>query len=133
MRAAAVDDLRRARRAAPGRVHPAAGPGTSLDTRCYVGDVAAAVLDRPAAAAGQVFNVDDLATDTALDYARRILAAAGCAADVVTVPEAVLPEDMEATKSNAQHFLVDSRKAVSVLGWQRRRPRNGTNWLHPQI
>jgi len=55
------------------------------------------------------------------------------AADVVTVPEAVLPEDMEATKSNAQHFLVDSRKAVSVLGWQRRRPRNGTNWLHPQI
>ncbi len=109
------------RRVRAGRRRIPVGPGTSLDTRCYVGDVAAAVLaalDRPAAAAGQVFNVGDLATDTALDYVRRILAAADCAADLVTVPEASLPADMEATKSNAQHFLVDSRKAVSVLGWQ---------------
>ena len=97
------------------------GPGTSLDTRCYVGDVAAAVLaalDRPSAAAGQVFNVGDPATDTVRDYACRILAAAGHEAELVTVSERHLPGDLEVTKSIHQHFLVDSRKAVTVLGWR---------------
>ena len=109
------------RRVRAGRRRIPVGPGTSLDTRCYVGDVAAAVLaalDRPAAAAGQVFNVGDLATDTVRDYARRILAAAGHEAELVTVPERDVPDDLEATKSIPQHFLVDSRKAVTVLGWR---------------
>ena len=55
------------RRVRAGRRRIPVGAGTSLDTRCYVGDVASAVLatlDQPAAAAGQVFNVGDLATDT---------------------------------------------------------------------
>jgi nucleoside-diphosphate-sugar epimerase len=65
-----------------------------------------------------VFNVGDLATDTALDWARRILAAAQYEALLVTVPEEVVPADMEATKAIAQHFLVDSRKAATVLGWR---------------
>jgi nucleoside-diphosphate-sugar epimerase len=97
------------------------GAGTSLDTRCYVGDVASAVLavlDHPAAAAGQVFNVGDPVTDTVRDYAGRILAAAGYRAELVTVPEPLVPDDMEATKSIAQHFLVDSRKAMTQLGWR---------------
>ena len=109
------------RRVRAGRRQIPVGAGTSLDTRCYVGDVASAVLatlDQPAAAAGQVFNVGDLATDTALDYARRILAAAGHEASLVTVPEGLVPEDMESTRSTAQHFLVDSRKAATLLGWR---------------
>jgi nucleoside-diphosphate-sugar epimerase len=109
------------RRVRAGRRQIPMGAGTSLDTRCYVGDVAAAVLaalDHPEAAAGQVFNVGDLATDTARDYARRILAAAGHDAELVTVPEQHVPEDMESTQSMAQHFLVDSRKAATVLGWR---------------
>ena len=109
------------RRVRAGRRQIPVGAGTTLDTRCYVGDVASAVLaalDQPAAAAGQVFNVGDLATDTALDYARRILAAAEYEASLVTVPEELVPEDMEATKAIAQHFLVDSRKAATVLGWR---------------
>jgi nucleoside-diphosphate-sugar epimerase len=109
------------RRVRAGRRQIPVGAGTTLDTRCYVGDVAAAVLaalDQPAAAAGQVFNVGDLATDTALDWARRILAAAQYEASLVTVPEELVPEDMEATKAIAQHFLVDSRKAATVLGWR---------------
>jgi hypothetical protein len=65
-----------------------------------------------------VFNVGDLATDTALDYACRLLAAAEYEASLVTVPEELVPEDMEATKAIAQHFLVDSRKAATVLGWR---------------
>ena len=48
----------------------------------------------------------------------RILAAAGSQASLVTVPEELVPADMEATRSMAQHFLVDSRKAADVLGWQ---------------
>jgi nucleoside-diphosphate-sugar epimerase len=109
------------RRVRAGRRRIPFGPGTALDTRCYVGDVASAVLaalDRPAAVAGQVFNVGDLATDTVLDYARRILAAAGHEASLVTVPEDLVPEDLESTKSRAQHFLVSSAKAAAVLGWQ---------------
>jgi nucleoside-diphosphate-sugar epimerase len=61
-----------------------------------VGDVAAAVLaalDHPAAAAGHE-------------------------AELVMVPEPLVPDDLEATKSMAQHFLVDSRKAMTVLGWR---------------
>jgi len=34
------------------------------------------------------------------------------------VPEELVPEDMESTRSIAQHFLVDSRKAATVLGWR---------------
>lgn len=109
------------RRLRAGRRRIPVGAGTSLATRGYVGDVASGVLaalDRPRAAAGQVFNVGDLATDTARDYARRILAAAGSEAELVTVPEQQLPGDMELTKSTAQHFLTDSRKAVALLGWR---------------
>jgi len=109
------------RRVRAGRRQIPVGAGTTLDTRCYVGDVASAVLaalDQPAAAAGQVFNVGDLATDTAVDWARRILVAAEHEASLVTVPEELVPEDMETTKAIAQHFLVDSRKAATVLGWR---------------
>jgi nucleoside-diphosphate-sugar epimerase len=109
------------RRVRAGRRQIPIGLGTSLDTRCYVGDVASAVLaalDRPAVAAGQVFNVGDPVTDTVRDYALRILSAAGHDAELVTVPEADVPEDMESTRAMAQHFLVDSRKAVTTLGWR---------------
>jgi len=109
------------RRVRAGRRRIPFGAGTSLDTRCYVGDVAAAVLaalDRPSAAAGQVFNIGDLATDTVRDYARRILLAAGHDAELVTVPDAAVPGDLEDTRSIAQHFLVDSRKAATVLDWR---------------
>jgi nucleoside-diphosphate-sugar epimerase len=109
------------RRVRAGRSRIPVGAGNTLDTRCYVGDVAAAVLatlDRPAAAAGQVFNVGDAVTGTVRDYAVRILAASGHQAELVTVPDDLLPADMEETKSMAQHFLIDSRKAMDRLGWR---------------
>jgi nucleoside-diphosphate-sugar epimerase len=110
------------RRVRAGRMRIPFGPGTSLDTRCYVGDVASAVLaalDRASAVAGQVFNVGDLTTGTVRDWALAILAAAGSEASLVTVPEDLVPPDLEGTRSIAQHFLVDSRKAATLLG---RRP-----------
>src|SRR4029078_2255007 len=50
------------RRVRAGRMRIPFGAGTSLDTRCYVGDVASAVLaalDHASAAGGQVVNVGD--------------------------------------------------------------------------
>src|SRR6185312_2516465 len=109
------------RRVRAGRPRIPFGPGTSLDTRCYVGDVATAVLaalDNASVASGQVFNVGDLTTGTVRDWALAILAAAGSSASLVTVPEDLVPPDLEDTRSIAQHFLVDSRKAATVLGWR---------------
>jgi hypothetical protein len=37
---------------------------------------------------------------------------------LVTVPEDLVPADLEDTRSIAQHFLVDSRKAATILGWR---------------
>jgi nucleoside-diphosphate-sugar epimerase len=98
------------------------GPGTWLWTRCYVGDVAGAVLAAlgTPAAAGQVFNVGEPECRNMLGWARQILAAAGHDAELVGVPEAVLPEDMWETKSYPQHLLVDSRKTMDLLGWRPR-------------
>lgn len=96
------------------------GAGNWLISRCYVGDVASAVLAAidSEAARGQIFNVVEPVCGTVLDWARQILAAAGHAADLVGVPEDVVPEDMELTKLYAQHELFDSHKARDLLGWQ---------------
>jgi nucleoside-diphosphate-sugar epimerase len=77
-----------------------------------------AALDHPSAASGQVFNVGDLTTGTVRDWALAILAAAGSGASLITVPEDLVPPDLEDTRSIAQHFLVDSRKAATLLGWR---------------
>jgi nucleoside-diphosphate-sugar epimerase len=113
------------RRVRAGRRRIPVGPGTFLWTRGYVGDVAGAVLaalDHPAAAAGQVFNVGDPVTDTFRDYALRILGAAGHEAELVTVPDQDVPDDLRLTRSVAQPFLCDSRKAADTLGWRTAEP-----------
>jgi nucleoside-diphosphate-sugar epimerase len=109
------------RRVRAGREHIPVGVGTWLWTRGYVGDVASAVLaalDSPGAAAGQVFNVGDISTDTMRDYARRILLAAGHGAKLVTVPDEDVPTDLKVTASTAQHLLCDSGKIARTLGWR---------------
>ena len=50
-------------------------------------------------------------------WARRILAAAGAEAELVPVPDAVLPPDLAHTGSFRQHVLVDSGRARRLLGW----------------
>ena len=108
------------RRVRAGRTRIPVGAGTWLWTRGYVGDVASAVLavlDNPATTAGEIFNVGDLATDTVRDYANRILAAAGHDAELVTVPDSVLPADLEITKATSQHFLGDCGKLTRSMDW----------------
>ncbi len=108
------------RRVRAGRRQIPVGPGSWLWTRCYVGDVASAVLGALAtpAAAGQVLNVGEPVTATMSSWTRQILAAAGHDADLVPVPEDVLPADMWTTREQAQHLLVDSRRAMDLLGWR---------------
>ena len=108
------------RRVRGGRDRIPVGPGTWLWTRCYAGDVAGAVLAAigTPAAAGEIFNVGEPECRGMLGWARQILAAAGHDAELVGVPEAALPEDLWQTKSYPQHLLVDSRKAMDVLGWR---------------
>ena len=79
---------------APGGSGSRWAPGTWLWTRAYVADVASAVLaalDAPAVAAGQVFNVGELVTDTMREHAQRILRSAECDAELVTVPDEDVP------------------------------------------
>ena len=108
------------RRVRAGRRRIPAGPGCWLLSRCYVGDVATAVLAALGtdAAAGQVLNIVEAASGTVADWMRQILAAAGHDAELVTVPDRDVPEDMDLTKHYAQHLLFDSHKARALLGWQ---------------
>jgi nucleoside-diphosphate-sugar epimerase len=108
------------RRVRAGRPRIPVGPGSWLWTRCYVGDVAGAVLAAigSAAAAGQVFNIGEPGSRGMLGWARQILAAAGHDAELVAVPGDVLPADMWPTAGHLQHLLVDSGKARRLLDWQ---------------
>jgi nucleoside-diphosphate-sugar epimerase len=107
------------RRVRAGRTRIPVGPGSWLWTRCYVGDVAGLVLAALSAdsAVGQILNVGE-PVRSMRGWAEEILAAAGHEAELVTVPEAVLPEDMWMTRTTAQHLLVDSRRATDLLGWR---------------
>lgn len=107
------------RRVRAGRQRIPVGPGGWLWTRCHVGDVASAALAALAtpADAGQILNVGEPATRSMLGWARQILAAAGHDAELVPVPDPALPQDMWPTRNWAQHLLVDSGKAMGLLGW----------------
>jgi UDP-glucose 4-epimerase len=115
------------RRVRAGRRRIPVGLGNWLWTRCYVGDVASAVLAAigSPAAHGQVLNVGEPATTTAAGWAAQILAAAGHDAELVQVPERVLPQDMWPSKGRAQHLLFDSHRAMDVLGWRPGDPAEG--------
>jgi nucleoside-diphosphate-sugar epimerase len=98
------------------------GGGGWLATRCYAGDVASAVLLAAGsqAAEGQVFNVGEPQTRSVLGWAGQILTAAGYTAELVRVPDELLPADMSITKDLSQHLLLDSGKLGRTLGWQPR-------------
>jgi nucleoside-diphosphate-sugar epimerase len=108
------------RRVRAGRRRIPVGAGNWLLSRCYVGDVAAAVLAAidADAARGQIFNVVEPVCGTILDWVRQILAAADHDAELATVRHEDLPPDLDLTGLYAQHGLYDSRKAMDLLGWR---------------
>jgi UDP-glucose 4-epimerase len=103
-----------------GRATIPIGAGTWLWTRCYVGDVAAAVLaalGNPRAA-GEIINIGEPAVRSIRGWAEDILTAAGHACELVRVPDGVLPEDLAITRAVAQHVVFDGYKAADLLGWR---------------
>lgn len=109
------------RRVRAGRARIPIGSGSWLWTRCYVGDVARAVLaavDHPQAGAGHIFNVGEPVARSMRGWAEQIIAAAGHDAQLVTVPDERVTEDMWITRSVAQHLLFTSHRAADLLGWR---------------
>jgi nucleoside-diphosphate-sugar epimerase len=108
------------RRVRAGRTAIPVGAGSWLATRCYAGDVASAVLLAVGseAAQGQVFNVGEPQTRSILGWAGQILAGAEHSAELVRVPDDLLPEDMSVTRDLGQHLLLDSGKLIRTLGWR---------------
>ena len=100
------------------------GAGTFLFSRIYVGDVATAVaaaLERQSTAAaggGELFNIVESATPSIRLLAEQVLAAVGSSAELVTVPDHVLPPDLRITRAGTQALLADAAKARKHLDWQ---------------
>ncbi|MGA8922898.1 MAG: NAD-dependent epimerase/dehydratase family protein [Candidatus Dormiibacterota bacterium] len=107
------------RRVRSGRTRIPFGSGQWLTCRGYVRDIARGVhlaLQTPAAA-GQVMNLCEDRTYSMRMWSRMILDAAGSSAELVQVPEDLLPEDLKPTGTMTQHILASARKARTMLGW----------------
>lgn len=107
------------RRVRAGRTRIPVGSGGWLWTRLYAGDAAAAVdlALRTPAARGAVLNLGEAGTRPTIGWMRQVLAAAGHCAELVTVPDERVPDDLRFTRGRAQHLLSSSRRATELLGW----------------
>jgi nucleoside-diphosphate-sugar epimerase len=116
------------RRVRAGRKRIPVGAGSWLMSRCYVGDVADAVVAAAtsSAASGHVLNIVETASGTMRDWVGQILAAADYEAELVTVPDSAVPDDnLSLTRDYRQHMLMDNHKARDLLGWQPADPAPG--------
>jgi nucleoside-diphosphate-sugar epimerase len=107
------------RRVRAGRDRIPAGSGGWLWTRGYVRDVAAGIrlaLESDACVA-EILNLGEARTWSMGLWARHVLEAAGAGAELVRVPDVLLPDDLKALGTVPQHLLVDSSKARDLLGW----------------
>ena len=106
------------RRVRAGRKRIPFGTGSWLTCRGYVRDIARAIhlaLDNPTVTG--VLNLCEDRNYTMRLWARMILEAAGSDAELVTVSDDVLPDDLEETGNLAQHIAASAQKARRVLGW----------------
>jgi nucleoside-diphosphate-sugar epimerase len=107
------------RRLRHGRKRIPVGTGTLLLSRAYVHDVAraaAAALERPQLA-GEVLNVAERRTLPVRAWIDQIVRAAGGEAELVTVPDELLPPDLALTGAS-QHLLLDTAKARRLLDFE---------------
>src|SRR6266536_2086099 len=112
------------RRTRAGRPHIPSGAGTFLWTRGYVRDIAAGVrlALESEACIGEVLNLGEHHTWSMALWARHVLEAAGASAELVRVPDVLLPDDLRLFASMPQHVLVSSAKARDLLGWEETDP-----------
>jgi len=62
-------------------------------------------------------NICEDRTYSMRKWSEMILAAAGSRAELVRVPDDMLPEDMKETGTMSQHIAATGRKARAQLGW----------------
>ncbi len=106
------------RRIRAGRKRIPFGGGTWLTCRGYVRDVARAVrlaLAKPVE--GEVMNVCEDRSYSMGMWSRMILRAAESDAELVSVGDDLLPEDLKFTGTMTQHIAASARKARTLLGW----------------
>ena len=106
------------RRVRAGRKRIPFGAGSWLTCRVYVRDVARAIrlaLSQPAVTGA--LNICEDRTYSVGLWARMILEAAGSDAELVRVPDDLLPADLEETGSLPQHIAASAHKARTLLGW----------------
>jgi len=107
------------RRVRAGRDRIPSGAGSWLWTRGYVRDLAAGIrlaLESEAAVA-EVLNLGEARTWSMGLWARHVLEAAGSSAELVRVPDVLLPDDLRALGTVAQHLLVDSSSSGHAPAW----------------
>jgi nucleoside-diphosphate-sugar epimerase len=113
------------RRIRAGRTRLPIGPGNWLWSRGYVGEIARGVrlaVEQPNAA-GEIVNLAESTTVTMRAWFEQIVAAADATLELVTVPDAVVPLDLQLTAAVRQHLLFNPTKAQLLLGWTHADPR----------
>jgi nucleoside-diphosphate-sugar epimerase len=100
-----------------GRERIPVGPGTFLTSRGYAPELARGLRLAAERGPGGVFNLAESASPTVGLWVQEILAAASASAELVRVPEDLLPPDMGLTGEIPQPWLVDAGKAARELGW----------------
>ena len=107
------------RRVRAGRTRIPFGGGTWLACRGYVRDLArgARLALESSTTAGEVLNLCEDRTFSMGMWSRMILDAAGSDAELVRVPDELLPEDLKPTGTMTQHIAASARKARTMLGW----------------
>lgn len=107
------------RRVRAGRKRIPIGSGSWLTCRVYVKDVGRAArlaLHKPDVKG--VMNICEDRTYSMRMWAQMILDAAGSDAELVRVPDSVLPEDLQPTGTVLQHIAARARRARTELGWE---------------
>jgi len=107
------------RRVRAGRTRIPVGAGMWLACRGYVRDLArgARLALESSTAAREVLNLCEDRTFSMAMWSRMILDAAGSDAQLVRVPDDLLPEDMTPTGTMTQHIAASAHKAKVMLGW----------------
>jgi nucleoside-diphosphate-sugar epimerase len=115
------------------------GAGGFLWSRGHVSDLARGMrlaLEHPGAR-GETFNLCESQCAPLRLWTEWILEATGVAAELVRVPDELLPEDLDMTGDIAQHWMASAEKARETLGWvhgdPKERVRDSVRWhlTHP--
>jgi nucleoside-diphosphate-sugar epimerase len=122
------------RRVRAGRRRIPVGAGGFLWSRGHVADLARGMrlaLERRGVH-GEVFNLCESRCAPLRLWMEWILEAAGADAELVRVPDELLPDDLDITGDIGQHLLVSADKAREELGWThgdlRERVRESVSW-----